>query len=133
VLERVVVVLESLLGVEGRIEVGELDLAYLLARELRQLAEARQGVERVTADKEVVLRPVAVGGGLPDRIGIVEEPNLGDAVVGRLDPGVAARLVREQPEMLVVQVSSRRPLCPLAMSSSYDTGQTPRPPPPQPS
>ena len=54
VLQRVVVVLERLLGVERRVEVDELDLADVLAGELRQLAEARERVERVAADQQVV-------------------------------------------------------------------------------
>jgi hypothetical protein len=58
VLERVVVLQEALLRVERRVEVGELDLAEVLRRELRQSGEAPQGVQRIAADEEVVPCPI---------------------------------------------------------------------------
>jgi len=61
VLERVVVLEEALLRVEGRVEVGELDLAQVLRRELRQSGEAPQGVQGIAADEEVVPSPILTG------------------------------------------------------------------------
>lgn len=67
VFEGVVVVQEGLLRIEGRVEVGELDLAQVFARELRQLGQAVQGVQGVAADQQVVARPRARRG--PRRAG----------------------------------------------------------------
>jgi hypothetical protein len=72
VLERVVVVLERLLGVEGRVEVRELHLADVLAGELGQLTEARQRVQRVALDEQVVLRPARFVVDLADSAGLAQ-------------------------------------------------------------
>jgi hypothetical protein len=101
VLERVVVVLERLLGVEGRVEVGELHLADVLGRVLGEPAEARQRVEGIALEQEVVLRAAPLAVRLADRLDLVQQPHLGHAVVGGRHPRVAAVLVGEEAKVLV--------------------------------
>jgi hypothetical protein len=74
------------LCVERRVEIGELHLAEVLPSELREPREARQSMERITSDQQVVS-----GSSLPDRADrrkLVEEPDLSDPVIGRLQPFV---------------------------------------------
>jgi hypothetical protein len=54
VLERVVVVEPALLRVKRRVEVGEPDLAEILLGKLWELGQARQRVECVAADEQVI-------------------------------------------------------------------------------
>ncbi len=99
VLERVVVLEKALLRVEGRIEVGELDLAEVLRRELRQSGEAPQGVQGIAADEEVVPCPVLAD--VTDGRHVVKEPDFSHSVVGRRHPLVPAILMGKQPKVLV--------------------------------
>lgn len=66
VLELVVIVQEGLLPVERRVEVCQLDFPHVLVRELRQFDQARQGVECVTPDQQIVLSALLVRRNLSD-------------------------------------------------------------------
>lgn len=94
-LERVVVVKERLLGVERRVEVGELDLAEVALGVRRDLGEAREGVQRIAPDEEIL------GGRIADRSRLVEESDLGDPVVGRRQPVPGPVLAGKQAPVLV--------------------------------
>jgi hypothetical protein len=99
VLKGVVVVQEALLGIERRVEVRELDLAQVLARELGKARQTPQGVQRVAADEQVVSRTRTAD--LTDGGQIVEEADLGNPVVRRRHLLITTVLMGEQPERLV--------------------------------
>jgi len=91
VLKRVIVLRECLAGVEGRVEICQLDLAQVLPSERGQLAETGERVEGVAADQEVVGRTVPAD--LANGIDVVKEPNLSNPVVRGVEPLVGAVVV----------------------------------------
>lgn len=70
-LKRVVILQERLLRVEGRVEVRQLDLADELPLKLRKLAQAPEGVERVTLDEQVLPCAVSAGTDGPNCTGVM--------------------------------------------------------------
>jgi hypothetical protein len=64
---------------KGGVEVGQLHLAQVLARELGEASQAAKGVQGVTADQQVILRTLPAD--LTDRRRVIEEPNLSHPVV----------------------------------------------------
>lgn len=95
----IVVVQERALRVEGRVDVRQLDLAPVVPSELWQPSEAGQGVEGVTLDQEVVRRPTLAD--VTDRLHVLEQPNLGNSIVGRREPNVVAIVASEEGLLFV--------------------------------
>jgi hypothetical protein len=58
-------------------------VAHILALELGKPRQDREGVQGFPSDEQIVLRPRLVGVNLPDRTGIVEQPDLSNPVVRR--------------------------------------------------
>src|SRR5450759_1191965 len=98
-LQGIVVVQEALLGVEGRIEVCELDPAQVLLGEFWEAGQASQRVECIASNEQVVSSPFPPD--LADGGQIVEEADLCDPVVRRRHPLITTVLMGEQPERLV--------------------------------
>ncbi len=98
-LQGVVVVEKALLGVEGRVEVGKVDLAEVVLGELREPGEARQSIEGVAADEQVIGRPRLPN--VSHDSHVMEEPDLGHPVVRRRHPLVGPILVGEEAPVLV--------------------------------
>jgi hypothetical protein len=99
VLQGVVVVLEGLPRVEGRVDVGELHLAEVLPSELRELGQAGERMEGVAMNEQVV--GCSVLADLAHSADVVKKTNLGYPVVGRLEPLLGAVIVSEKPQVLV--------------------------------
>jgi hypothetical protein len=120
-LKGVVVVEEGLLGVEGRVEVGELDLADVFALELGQPRQGHQGVQRIASDQQVVLCPRAIGMNVTDDSSVVKQANLRDPIVRRGHPLIRALLLSQQALSLVG---------PRQLKAAFVTGQVDRFPSP---
>lgn len=85
----------------GGVEIRKSHLPDQLVSELGQLTEARQRIEGIAADNQVVLGALASCSLLADGPSLVEESDLGDPVVGRRHPLVGAVFLGQQPQVLV--------------------------------
>ena len=61
-LQVVVVTREGLTCIERRVEIAELHLIEIFGGELRQLHKARQSVERITSNKQIIGGPALARG-----------------------------------------------------------------------